>query len=98
MHVCQQAKISSKVRCPVCGQDFLVYAESGISALDTMSRRVIEHALRTHHTSRLTSASAHPDTTFHIPNWSGDNPFLASAAKSNLLNSPLARRRIITKA
>jgi len=52
MHVCQQAKLSSRVTCPICGQDFLIYAEIGISAVDTMSRRVIEHALRTHHTSR----------------------------------------------
>ena len=39
MHVCQEAKLSSKVRCPICGQDFLIYAESGVSAVDTMSRR-----------------------------------------------------------
>jgi hypothetical protein len=89
MHVCQQAKLSSKVRCPLCGQDFLIYAESGISAVDTMSRRVIEHALRIHHTPRSPSASAHPDTTFQIPNWSGAQPFLASAALSNLLDGSL---------
>jgi len=89
MHVCQQAKLSSKVRCPLCGQNFLIYAESGISAVDTMSRRVIEHALRTHHTAHSTSATAHPDSTFHIPNWSGGQPFLASAALSNLLDSSI---------
>ena len=89
MHVCQPAKLSSKVRCPICGQDFLIYAESGASAVDPMSRRVIEHALRTHHTPRSTSASAHPGSTFQIPNWTGTQPFLASAALSDLIDNSL---------
>jgi hypothetical protein len=89
MHVCQEAKLSTMVRCPICGQHFLIYAESGVSAVDTMSRRVIEHALRTHHTPRSTSPSAHPSSTFHIRNWSGAQPFLASAALSNLLDGAL---------
>ena len=84
MHVCQPAKLSSRIRCPLCGQDFLIYAESGVSAVDTMSRRVIEHALRTHHTPRSTSASAHPGSPFHIRNWAGAQPFLASAALNNV--------------
>jgi hypothetical protein len=89
MHVCQEAKLSTMIRCPICGQDFLIYAESGVSAVDTMSRRVIEHALRTHHTPRSTSPSAHPSSTFRIRNWSGAQLFLASAALSNLLDGAL---------
>jgi hypothetical protein len=90
MHVYQPAKLSSKVRCPICGQDFLIYAESGVSAVEPMSRRVIEHALRTHHTPpRGASATAHPGSTFHIPNWSGAQPFLASATLSNSLDCAL---------
>jgi hypothetical protein len=89
MHVCQETKLSSKVRCPICGQDFLIYAERSQSAVDTMSRRVIEHALRTHHTPRLTSNSAHPGSTFHIRNWSGAQPFLASPALSEMLDATL---------
>jgi hypothetical protein len=87
MHVCQPAKLSSKIRCPICGQDFLIYAETGVSTFDTMSCRVIEHALRTHHTPTSVTPSAHPDSTFHIPNWNGTRPFLASAALSDLLDS-----------
>ncbi|MCU1252983.1 MAG: hypothetical protein JWQ49_6012 [Edaphobacter sp.] len=89
MLVCQPAKLSSKVRCPICGQDFLIYAENGVPAADTMSRRVIEHALRTHHTPHSTARSAHPGSTFHIPNWSGTQPFLASAAISDLLDGAI---------
>jgi hypothetical protein len=54
-----------------------------------MSRRVIEHALRTHHTRHSTTPSAHPGSTFHIPNWSGTQPFLASPALSDLLDNSI---------
>jgi hypothetical protein len=82
MHVCQEAKLSSKIRCPICGQDFLIYAEGGVSAPDAMSRRIIEHTLRNHHAAYPTSVSAHPGSTFQIPNCAGTQPFLASAALS----------------
>ena len=81
-------KLSSRVRCPICEQDFLIYAESA-SAVDVMSRRVIEHALRTHHTPHSTAASAHPGFTFSIRNWSGAQPFIASAAVGDLLDPSL---------
>lgn len=89
MYVCQEAKLSSRVSCPVCGQDFLIYAESGVSAVDTMSRRIIDHTLRNHHAPHSTSVSAHPSSTFHIPNWAGTQPFLASATLSDLLDGAL---------
>ena len=83
------SKLSSKITCPLCGQAFRIYAEPGFSVIDTMSRRVIEHALRTHHTPRSTSSNAHPDSTFRIPNWSGAQPFTASASLSKLLDSAI---------
>jgi hypothetical protein len=89
MHLCQPSKLSANVRCPVCGQGFLIYAEHGIHAGHNINRRIIQHVLRTHHTTHSISSSAHPDRTFHIPNWSGSQPFLASASLSNLLDSSL---------
>ena len=89
MHVCQPSKLSSNVSCPVCGQGFLIYAENGLHAGHPMNRRIIQHALRSHHASRSTSSSAHPTNTFHIPSWSGAQPFLASAALSDLLDNAL---------
>ena len=91
MHVCQEAKLSSRVRCPICGQDFLIYAESGISAVDTMSRRVIEHALRTHHNPRSTTASAHPGPTFPIP------AYISASAEPHRRNKSKARPMRATK-
>jgi hypothetical protein len=89
MHSCQPSKLSSNVRCPVCGQGFLIYAEHGMKSGHSVNRRMIQHVLRGHHTARSASASAHPATTFHIPSWSGAQPFLASASLSNLLDNAL---------
>ncbi len=54
-----------------------------------MNRRIIQHALRSHHAAHSTSSSAHPSNTFHIPCWSGAQPFFASATLSNLLDTAL---------
>ncbi len=84
------SKLSSKITCPLCGQAFRIYAEPGVSGIDTMSRRVIEHALRTHHTRRATTSSAHPGSTFRIRNLSGAEPFLASVSLSGI--HPVSRQ------
>lgn len=89
MHSCQQSKISANVRCPICGQGFLIYAEQGMQVGHNVNRRLIQHVLRTHHTLHSASSSAHPESTFYIPCWSGAQPFLASASLSNLLDSAL---------
>lgn len=82
-------KLSSNVRCPICGQGFLIYAERSILADHGVNRRLIQHVLRTHHSAHSKSASAHPPSTFHIPCWSGAHPFLASASLSDLLDTAL---------
>jgi hypothetical protein len=89
MHLCQPSKLSANVRCPVCGQGFLIYAENGMQAGHTINRRIIQHALRAHHSANSTSSSAHPQNTFHIPSGPGTTHFLASAALSNLLDNAL---------
>jgi hypothetical protein len=86
MHLSQQSKLASTVRCPICGQGFLIFSQTGASSVDTMSLRVIEHALRTHHTRRR-DMNVHPERTFNIPSWSGAQPFLASASLNVLLDS-----------
>jgi hypothetical protein len=85
----RQSKISSNVRCTVCGQGFIIDAESGTQIDDEASRRIVQHVLRTHHTLHSTSSSAHPASTFDIPSWSGAHRFSASASLNNLLDSAL---------
>jgi hypothetical protein len=89
MHECQQSKLSSSVNCPVCGQGFLIFTEPSMPASQVVSRRIVIHALRSHHVAHSTSPSAHPGSTFHIPSWSGAQPFFASAVLSNLLDTSL---------
>jgi hypothetical protein len=86
MHLSRRAKVSSTVRCPLCGQSFLIFSLNNAPSEDTMSLRVIEHALRTHHTRR-DKAKVHPEQTFRIPSWSGAQPYLASASLNGLLDS-----------
>jgi hypothetical protein len=85
----QQAKISSSVRCTVCGQGFIIDAEAGVHVDHDASRRIVQHVLRSHHTLHSTSSSAHPPSAFDIPSWSGAHRFSASASLSNLLDSAL---------
>lgn len=87
MHLCQPSKLSANVRCPVCDQGFLIYAENGMQAGHNINRRIIQHALRAHHAAHPTSSSAHPQNTFHIPNGPGTHHFLASASLSDLLDN-----------
>jgi len=89
MHVCQESKLSASVRCPVCGQGFLIFTELGMHASQVVSRRIVLHALRSHHVTRSDSSSPHPGSTFHIPSWFGAQPFFASAVLSNLLDNSL---------
>ncbi len=86
MHQCHPSRLSSTVRCLICGQGFLIYAEQGIEAGNNINRRLIQHVLRTHHV-QSTLPTAHPESTFHIPNWSGAQPLLASASLSDLLDA-----------
>ena len=88
MHVCQESKLSSAVRCPVCGQSFLIYSGQGMLLAQDTSSRIIRHAPRIHHTSS-NSPNAHPASPFNIPSWSGARPFSASATLGSLLDNAL---------
>ena len=88
MHLSKQSKVSSTVCCPLCGQSFLIFTDGSEKAESKMNRRIIEHALRTHHTADSRD-KVHPEGSFNIPSWSGTRPFLASASLSNLLDSAI---------
>ncbi|HXC96879.1 MAG TPA: hypothetical protein VNU92_14350 [Edaphobacter sp.] len=89
MLVCQESKLASAVSCPVCGQNFLIYSELGVQVEQDACRRVIQHALRTHHANQPTRHDAHPAAPFNIPSWSGDNRFSASPSLGKLLDNSL---------
>lgn len=82
-------KLTTDVRCPICGQGFLVFEELAAHASLIESRRIIQKALRNQHISQGKLANAHPETTFKIPSWSGEPPFSASASLSDLLDNSI---------
>ena len=87
MHLSQPpSRLSSDVRCPICGQGFLIFAELAAHASQIESRRMIQQTLRAQH--EASASTPHPDTTFNIPSRSGV-PFTASASLSDLLDSAI---------
>lgn len=90
MHlVTHHPKLSTGIRCPICGQGFLIFEELAAHASQIESRRIIQQALRDQHTSRGRLSGAHPDSTFNIPSWAGEPPFAASASLSDLIDNSI---------
>lgn len=90
MHlVTHHPKLSTGIRCPICGQGFLIFEELAAHASQIESRRIIQQALRDQHTSRGRLSGAHPDSTFNIPGWAGEPPFAASASLSDLIDNSI---------
>lgn len=83
-----QPRLSSDVRCPICGQGFLIFAELAAHASQIESRRLIQQTLRAQHAEPGVSTTPHPGATFNIPSRAGA-PFTASAALSDLLDSAI---------
>ena len=79
------ARLSTDIRCPLCGQGFLIFEELRAHASQMESRRLIQQALRDQHISQGKLADAHPDETFHPPSL----PFSASASLSDLLDNSI---------
>lgn len=84
-----QTKLASDVRCPLCGQGFLIFAELAAHASQIESRRLIQQTLRDQHISQGKLAGAHPGSSFDIPNQTGTLPFSASASLSDLLDNSI---------
>jgi hypothetical protein len=82
-----QPRLSSDVRCPICGQGFLIFAELAAHASQIDSRRMIQQTLRAQHDAP-DATNPHPDATFNIPSRSGV-PFTASASLSDLLDNAI---------
>lgn len=84
----QPSRLSSDVRCPICGQGFLIFAELAAHASQIDSRRMIQQTLRAQHAEPSASTTPHPGAAFNIPSRTGA-PFTASASLSDLLDNAL---------
>lgn len=76
--LCKLSDNSPDVQCPVCGQGFLLYWERSSRTQQEATRHSIQQTLRDHHADN-TTAEAHPEAAFNIPNWSGSPKFSAAA-------------------
>ena len=76
--LCKSSNTSSDIKCPLCGQGFLLYWERSSRHEQDRTRHQIQQALRDQHT-HLSSTDAHPRPIFNIPNWEG-NPYFSGAA------------------
>ena len=76
--LCQVSNTASDVRCPVCGQGFLVYWTRSSAVERAERRQEIVQSLREHHIADQT-VRAHPQTGFHLPEWDGE-PHVSAAA------------------
>ncbi|WP_213805198.1 hypothetical protein [Granulicella sp. dw_53] len=81
--VCQPSQSSSDVRCPVCGEGFLLYWErtSRTERHETLGK--IQQALSDHHKTEA-EGKAHPVAAFNIPSWSGLARFSGAALLGGL--------------
>ncbi len=63
--LCKVSNVFNDVRCPACGQGFLVYGTPTHAADRHLARTELQRALRLQHTDN-NGAEAH-ETAFHFP-------------------------------
>lgn len=75
--LCKPTNASPDIKCPVCGQGFLLYWERSSRDQQDDTLPNILQVLREHH-NRL-DFTTHPGSPFNIPSWSGLPQFSAAA-------------------
>jgi len=88
-HTHQPSKFASDVRCPICGQGFLVYGDKLTPIRQNESRRIMQQALRDQHGARSDSSAVHPGRSFYVASCFGTPPFSASPLLGDLLDNAL---------
>ncbi len=63
---CLISNTASDLRCPVCGQGFLLFAERTSQTVRHQLRRSVEKAMRLHHAGSQDHMHVHPNQPFHV--------------------------------
>jgi hypothetical protein len=81
----KKSDTSRDIECTLCGQGFRAYWErSSTDERETVRTRILSE-LRGHHAAEsVDTASAHPDTPFNLPSWSGSPQFSGAALLGGL--------------
>lgn len=63
---CLSSNLANDLRCPVCGQGFLVFAERTSGTAREQMKRRVQHTMRSHHAGALGGLHVHPTTAFAV--------------------------------
>ncbi len=63
---CLMSNLANDLRCPVCGQGFLVFAERGSATVREQVKRRVQHTMRSHHAGAMGGLHVHPTTAFAV--------------------------------
>ena len=86
--VCQASETSADVRCPQCGQGFLLSWERTCRIEQGKTLSKIQKALQKQHAvvtvSGVDTQPVHPSSAFNIPEWGGNAEFSGAAMLGGL--------------
>ena len=68
---CLLSNTANDLRCPVCGQGFLVFAERATATVREQVKRRVQRAMRNHHAGALGALDVHPTTAFPVEDNNG---------------------------
>ncbi len=63
---CLLSQTNHDLRCPVCGQGVLLFAEHATASVREQVKRRVRRALRSHHAGTAGSFAVHPTETFPV--------------------------------
>lgn len=63
---CLLSNTANDLRCPVCGQGFLVFAERATATVREQVKRRVQRAMRTHHAGTQGALDVHPTVAFPV--------------------------------
>jgi hypothetical protein len=86
--VCQASETSADVRCPLCGQGFILSWERTCRIERGKTLTKIQKALQQQHAVQAEASDSeqpvHPSNAFNIPEWSGNAEFSGAAMLGGL--------------
>ena len=63
---CLLSNTANDLRCPVCGQGFLLFAERATATVREQVKRRVQRAMRSHHAGAQGGLNVHPTASFPV--------------------------------
>ena len=63
---CLLSNTANDLRCPVCGQGFLLFAERATATVREQVKRRVQRAMRAHHAGTQGGLDVHPTAAFPV--------------------------------